>query len=91
MTTLAPRDACAVILAAGLGTLSKNLDDNQGTVAHFLQFLPQKLATIIPTASYGSWFNFFLCSAGGSVSLPPIINKPINLPLEPVTQPRCKS
>jgi phospholipid/cholesterol/gamma-HCH transport system substrate-binding protein len=75
---------------AGLGSLSKNLNENQSTVQHFIQFLPQKLSAIIPTASYGSWFNFFLCSAGGSVSVPPVIPT-VQLPLEPVTQPRCKS
>ena len=74
-----------------LGTLSKNLDDNQSTVQHFIQFLPTKLQAIIPTASYGSWFNFFLCSASTSVALPPVINNPINLPVLPVTQARCKS
>jgi phospholipid/cholesterol/gamma-HCH transport system substrate-binding protein len=73
-----------------LGTLSKNLDDNQGTVQHFIQNLPGKLSAIIPTASYGSWFNFFLCSASTSVALPPIITTPINLPVLPVTQARCK-
>ncbi|HEY0804406.1 MAG TPA: MCE family protein, partial [Pseudonocardiaceae bacterium] len=72
-----------------LGTLSKNLNDSQAVVQHFIQFLPTKLSTIIPTASYGSWFNFFLCSASGTVGLPPII-PPVTLPLEPVTQPRCQ-
>jgi phospholipid/cholesterol/gamma-HCH transport system substrate-binding protein len=75
---------------AGLGTLSKNLNANQGTVQHFIQFLPQKLQAIIPTASYGSWFNFFLCSADGTISVPPVIPQ-VTLPVEPVTQPRCKS
>ena len=74
---------------AGLGTLAANLNANQGTVEHFIQFLPQKLAAIIPTASYGSWFNFFLCSAGGTVAVPPVIPA-VKLPLEPVTQTRCK-
>jgi phospholipid/cholesterol/gamma-HCH transport system substrate-binding protein len=73
---------------AGLGTLSRNLNANQGTVQHFIQFLPQKLSTIIPTASYGSWFNFFLCSAGGTVAVPPVIPA-VRIPLEPVTQTRC--
>jgi phospholipid/cholesterol/gamma-HCH transport system substrate-binding protein len=75
---------------ANLGTLSKNLDDNQSTVQHFIQFLPTKLKAIIPTASYGSWFNFFMCEADASVALPPVINNPINLPVLPVTQARCK-
>jgi phospholipid/cholesterol/gamma-HCH transport system substrate-binding protein len=74
---------------AGLGTLSKNLNGSQDVVQHFIQFLPQKLSAIIPTASYGSWFNFFLCSAGGSVAVPPVIPA-VKLPLEPVTQARCK-
>jgi phospholipid/cholesterol/gamma-HCH transport system substrate-binding protein len=76
---------------ANLGSLTKNLNDNQSTVQHFIQFLPTKLKAIIPTASYGSWFNFFLCSASTSVSLPPVINTPVNLPVLPVTQARCKS
>jgi phospholipid/cholesterol/gamma-HCH transport system substrate-binding protein len=75
---------------AGLGSLARNLNANQGTVQHFIQFLPTKLSTIIPTASYGSWFNFFLCSAGGSIAVPPVIPQ-VKLPLEPVTQPRCQS
>jgi phospholipid/cholesterol/gamma-HCH transport system substrate-binding protein len=74
---------------ASLGTLAGTLNANQGTVEHFIQFLPRKLSEIIPTASYGSWFNFFLCSAGGTVAVPPVIPA-VTLPLEPVTQPRCK-
>jgi phospholipid/cholesterol/gamma-HCH transport system substrate-binding protein len=73
-----------------LGSLAKNLNDNQDTVQHFIQFLPQKLNKIIPTASYGSWFNFFLCSAGGTVAVPPVVPE-VKIPVEPVTQPRCKS
>jgi phospholipid/cholesterol/gamma-HCH transport system substrate-binding protein len=75
---------------AALGDLTKNLNDNEQLVEHFVQFLPEKLSTITRTASYGSWFNFFMCSASVSVSLPPIINKPVDLPLMPVTQERCK-
>jgi phospholipid/cholesterol/gamma-HCH transport system substrate-binding protein len=74
---------------AGLGTLSKNLNDSQDVVAHFIQFLPQKLTAIIPTASYGSWFNFFACSVSGTVGVTPIIPA-VTLPLVPVTQARCK-
>jgi phospholipid/cholesterol/gamma-HCH transport system substrate-binding protein len=73
---------------AGLGTLSQNLDNSQSTVQHFIQYLPQKLSKLIPTASYGSWFNFFLCSAGGTLTLP-VVNTPVTIPLEPVTQARC--
>ena len=73
-----------------LGSLVNNLNANQSTVEHFIQFLPTKLSGLIRTASYGSWFNFFLCSASGSVAVPPLITKPVVLPLEPVTQARCQ-
>ena len=73
---------------AGLGALSKNLDDNQATVQHFIQYLPQKLTSLIPTASYGSWFNFYLCSAGGQLT-PAGGASPFVIPVEPVTQARC--
>ncbi|MGH3492666.1 MAG: MCE family protein, partial [Sciscionella sp.] len=56
-----------------LGALTDNLNAAQPEVKHFLQFLPTKLKTITKTATYGSWFNFFLCSASGSLSLPPLI------------------
>ncbi|TCO65315.1 MCE family protein [Actinocrispum wychmicini] len=76
---------------ANLGTLTKSLNDNEKTVEHFLQFMPGKLTALTRTASYGSWFNFFLCSASGSVALPPLISQPISIPIAPVTQPRCQS
>jgi phospholipid/cholesterol/gamma-HCH transport system substrate-binding protein len=75
---------------AALGTLTKNLNDNEQLVEHFFQFMPEKLTELTRTASYGSWFNFFLCSASGSVALPPLVSQPITVPLAPVTQPRCK-
>jgi phospholipid/cholesterol/gamma-HCH transport system substrate-binding protein len=75
---------------AALGTLTKNLNDNEKIVEHFFQFMPEKLSTLTRTASYGSWFNFYLCSASGQVALPPLINQPISIPVAPVTQPRCK-
>ncbi|EWM15529.1 MULTISPECIES: MCE family protein [unclassified Kutzneria] len=74
---------------AQLGVLSKNLGDND-TLNQFLQTLPGKVETITRTATYGSWFNFFLCSASGTVAVPPIIS-PVTLPVAPVTQARCKA
>jgi phospholipid/cholesterol/gamma-HCH transport system substrate-binding protein len=76
---------------SALGLLANNLDDNQSIVEHFIQFLPQKLTALTGTADYGSWFNFFLCSASGSVSIPGVATAPVNLPLEPQTQGRCSS
>ncbi|GAA4844597.1 MCE family protein [Saccharopolyspora rosea] len=72
---------------AGLGRLSKNLNDNEPTTEHFLQNLPGKVETIGRTASYGSWFNFFMCKASGTVG---VGKAELPLPIEPVTQPRCQ-
>jgi phospholipid/cholesterol/gamma-HCH transport system substrate-binding protein len=48
---------------AGLDRLSTNLVTGQNDLDRFLTLLPQKFTAIGRTASYGSWFNFFLCSA----------------------------
>ena len=45
----------------GLRDLAKNLDDNKATIDGVLQRLPDKLNRIIATATYGGWFNFYLC------------------------------
>ena len=47
----------------GLRDLAKNLDDNKATIDGVLQRLPDKLNRIIATATYGGWFNFYLCGA----------------------------
>ena len=44
-----------------LGDLAENLDENEETVERFLQNWPGKLNTISRAASYGSWFQFYLC------------------------------
>jgi phospholipid/cholesterol/gamma-HCH transport system substrate-binding protein len=46
-----------------LGRLAGNLAANSGTVNTFLQNLPVKMADIARLSSYGSWLNFYLCSA----------------------------
>ena len=46
-----------------LGKLAKNLDDGKQVINGVLQRLPDKLDRIIATATYGSWFNFYLCGA----------------------------
>ncbi|GAA2782183.1 MCE family protein [Crossiella cryophila] len=73
-----------------LGKLAKNLGDGNEIVEGILQRMPKKLETITRTATYGSWFNFFLCEASGQVTVP-IINKPVEIPVLPSTQPRCKA
>jgi phospholipid/cholesterol/gamma-HCH transport system substrate-binding protein len=44
-----------------LGALAANLDAGKDTIDGVLQRLPEKLNRIVATASYGGWFNFYLC------------------------------
>jgi phospholipid/cholesterol/gamma-HCH transport system substrate-binding protein len=53
-----------------LGDLSGNLADSKDVVEHFLQLAPVKIDLITRTAVNGSWFNFFMCSANGTLVLP---------------------
>jgi phospholipid/cholesterol/gamma-HCH transport system substrate-binding protein len=55
---------------AELSELSGTLNDNEKTVEGVLQRLPRKLNKLTGTASYGSWFNFYLCDFDGRVVLP---------------------
>ncbi|MBC7374298.1 MAG: MCE family protein [Frankiales bacterium] len=50
--------------------LATTLADNKQIVDGVLTRLPGKLDTIIGTATYGSWFNFYLCGFDGTVVLP---------------------
>jgi phospholipid/cholesterol/gamma-HCH transport system substrate-binding protein len=47
---------------AGLGVLSSNLVTGSADLERFLVLLPEKFEAVGRAASYGSWFNFFLCS-----------------------------
>lgn len=53
-----------------LRTVATTLDDTQSIWVKTLQFMPEKLNTMTRTASYGSWFNFYLCNFDGNVTLP---------------------
>ncbi|WP_243640437.1 MCE family protein [Nocardioides jejuensis] len=53
-----------------LRRLSTNLDNNKGELDRVLQVLPIKLTKIGRTATYGSFFNFYLCEFHARVSLP---------------------
>jgi phospholipid/cholesterol/gamma-HCH transport system substrate-binding protein len=44
-----------------LGGVAANLDEHKEIVDGVLQRLPEKLNHIIATATYGGWFNFYLC------------------------------
>lgn len=72
-----------------LGKLTGNLNDQEQVVEHFIQFLPEKARRMTATADYGSWFNFFLCSAGGSVRIPGLVEKPLEAKVLPVNRERC--
>ncbi|GAA3456677.1 MCE family protein [Dactylosporangium matsuzakiense] len=52
-----------------LGTLSGTLDDNAAVIDKTLQNLPGRYADLTRVASYGSWFNFYLCDFDGQVTL----------------------
>ncbi len=70
-----------------LGGLAKNLNDQEAITERVLQNMPNKLDTISRTATHGSWFNFYMCKAGGTVGVGDL---ELDLPLAPVTQPRCR-
>ena len=53
-----------------LGVLAKNLDDNKAVVDGVLKRLPDKLNKIVGTATYGGWFNFYLCGVEVRTRLP---------------------
>ena len=53
-----------------LRTLATTLNDDKGVVDGILGRLPAKLDTIVGTATYGSWFNFYLCGFDGTIVLP---------------------
>lgn len=74
---------------AALGGLVGNLNDSEQVVEHFIQFLPEKTAKLTRTVSYGSWFNFYLCSMEGSVGIPGIVTQPIDVPISSANHERC--
>jgi phospholipid/cholesterol/gamma-HCH transport system substrate-binding protein len=77
-----------------LTPLLANLNDNSSSLTYVIQQLPPTVGGLIRTASYGSWFNFYLCSVSGNLTigsgatainlLPPSVNLGGN------TQARCK-
>jgi phospholipid/cholesterol/gamma-HCH transport system substrate-binding protein len=69
--------------------LVANLNANGSTIKYVVQQLPPTLAGLIRTASYGSWFNFYLCEVSGNLGIGPLnipLNGLINSP-----QSRCNS
>ena len=62
-----------------LKTFAGQLADQRQGLDNDLQIEPQKLNKIGATATYGSWFNFFLCGLDGSLKLPGNIKIPAGL------------
>jgi phospholipid/cholesterol/gamma-HCH transport system substrate-binding protein len=69
-----------------LGALSKNLADNTPVFQQFITNLPVKYNAIGKLVSYGSWVNFYLCSATSDAAPAPG-GPPVGLP---VTAARCQ-
>ena len=53
-----------------LRRLAAVLDDNKAVIDSTLKRLPPKLDLIVGTATYGSFFNFYLCGFDGTIVLP---------------------
>ncbi|MFF0265069.1 MCE family protein [Kribbella sp. NPDC004536] len=64
-----------------LRTVASTLDDTQSIWVKTLQFMPEKLNSMTRTASYGSWFNFYLCNFDGNVTLPTGTRIPVSYDL----------
>jgi phospholipid/cholesterol/gamma-HCH transport system substrate-binding protein len=58
---------------ASLRQVASTLNASKSVVDGVLKRLPTKLTLLSRTAQDGSWFNFYVCSAGGRVSVDPII------------------
>jgi phospholipid/cholesterol/gamma-HCH transport system substrate-binding protein len=63
-------------------------NNNSGTLQFVINELPATVGPLVRTASYGSWFNFYLCSTSGSITLPG--GKVMNIPVKPPSKARCK-
>jgi phospholipid/cholesterol/gamma-HCH transport system substrate-binding protein len=73
---------------AALGDLSTQLDAGGPTIEKFLQTAPGKLNTIARAASYGSWFQFYLCGASGTIGVGNIVPAQ-TIPVFHSDSPRC--
>ena len=82
---------------ANLRALGENLNkpSNTKTFEKFLSTSPAKIAQITRTATYGSWFNFYMCDFSGTVVVPapvkgaPAVEVPVTKP-PGLNAARCK-
>ncbi len=75
---------------ASLGTLSRNLNDSQELIDKLLKILPKNLKEFTRVLSYGSWYNFYLCSISGTIGIESMnITVPITPPPGTERPERC--
>lgn len=74
---------------AELGKLTKTLNKHEDLVEHFITFGSKKYSTLGKTASYGSWFNFYLCSGEATLRFPGAEDQPITIPMGEPDRERC--
>ncbi|MPY99017.1 MAG: MCE family protein [Actinophytocola sp.] len=74
---------------AELGKLSKNLNKHEDLVEHFITFGPKKYSSMGKTASYGSWFNFYLCGGEATLRFPGAEDQPVHIPMGEPDRARC--
>jgi phospholipid/cholesterol/gamma-HCH transport system substrate-binding protein len=73
---------------AQLGRLSKILAANGGRLDKAFAAMPENFRLLDRAASYGSWFNFYLCSLDAQIGLPGKIT--VNTPQIVNENARCK-
>jgi phospholipid/cholesterol/gamma-HCH transport system substrate-binding protein len=69
--------------------LTANLNRNSATVQTVLQELPKTVAALARTGSYGSWFNFYLCSIDGTITFPGGVTLNPKIVSNPQSAARC--
>lgn len=75
---------------AALGDLADQLNEGEPIIEHYLQFAPYKLNKISRAGSYGSWFNFYLCQASGTIGFGDVLPIPaIPIDFFDASSPRC--
>ena len=69
--------------------------ESRKVVAHALDHLPVKLSRMSRTASYGSWFNYYVCSVklrvDGTAFLEPVVRQLLNNITLNDSAERCQS
>jgi phospholipid/cholesterol/gamma-HCH transport system substrate-binding protein len=71
-----------------LGDLAGELNAGEAKVDQTLRNLPGKLKTISRAASYGGWFQFYLCGLTGSIGIEPYLPA-FEIPAYTSPSPRC--